>query len=204
MKRTTTQTKSVLALALTLAAVAAPAAQAEFLFTPGDGAAPAGLPTIAELQQFRFTPSDAPGLPTLSHPFSFDGPPEPRVEERSSEPGQTFSRPAPADSLAARASSEPGTPTVVAAAPNFPSASELWKFSFTPESQAPPAVSPASRRAASTGRTPESGPGSGSAPCSSARQLRWAFAATRGSPTPEHELELDPGASGSAGPGVEP
>jgi hypothetical protein len=76
MKRTTTQTKSVLALALTIAAVAAPAAQAaddttgrwptiaelqQFRFTPSDGTAPAGMPTVAELQQFRFTPGDARG-----------------------------------------------------------------------------------------------------------------------------------------------
>jgi hypothetical protein len=112
-----------IALALVVAAIAAPSAQAYYFGelgtadnVPSDEAAwqtivpSRAFPTVAELQLFRFTPSDAPAGPTLTHPFSFTP------------------------------STEPAGPTVVVPDPTrgLPTIEELQKFRFTPQPVAAP------------------------------------------------------------------
>jgi hypothetical protein len=124
-RRTHTRRLSKIVLGLAVAAIAAPSAQAYYFDEPGTAnnvpsnepvwqtiVPSKAFPALAELQLLRFTPSDAPAGPTLTHPFSFT----------------------PSD--------EPVGPTVVVPDPTrgLPSIQELEKFRFTPNPAAAPVV----------------------------------------------------------------
>jgi hypothetical protein len=130
MKSTThTRRLGKIALGLTVAAIAAPSAQAYYFGELGTADnvpsnEPAwhtivpsrAFPAIAELQLFRAVPSDAPAGPTLTHPFRFTP------------------------------SNEPVGPTVVVPDPTrgLPTIDELQQFRFTPNPVAAPVTQPAS------------------------------------------------------------
>jgi hypothetical protein len=148
MKSTRTYRRWVgrVTLGLAVAAIAAPSAQAYYFDEVGTGAnvpstgpagptvvptdMVAGLPSIDELQQFRFTPNSEPAGPTLTHPFSF---------QPSAEPvPPTLTHP-----FSFQPSNEPVGPTVVVPDPTrgLPSLDDLQQFRFQPnEPEAPVAV----------------------------------------------------------------
>jgi hypothetical protein len=151
MKRSRTYRKwsGRIALGLAVTAIAAPSAQAYYFDEVGTGgnvpsAAPAGptvvpsdmvagLPSIHELQQFRFTPDAAPAGPTLTHPFSF-------------QPSDAPVPPTLTHPFSFQPSNEPVGPTVVIPDPTrgLPTIEELQKFRFQPSAPEAPVAVPTS------------------------------------------------------------
>jgi hypothetical protein len=138
-----------IAIGFAVAAVAAPGAQAYYFDEPGTAsnvpsstpAGPtvvpsnmvAGLPSIDELQQFRFTPDAAPAGPVLTHPFSF-------------QPSDAPALPTLTHPFSFQPSNEPVGPTVVIPDPTrgLPSLDDLQKFRFQPNSPEAPVAVPTS------------------------------------------------------------
>jgi hypothetical protein len=151
MKRTRTYRRWVgrIALGLAVTAIAAPTAQGYYFDEVGTGsnvpsnatAGPtvvpsdmiAGLPSIDELQQLRFTPDAAPVVPELTHPFSF-------------QPSDAPVPPTLTHPFSFQPSDEPVGPTVVIPDPTrgLPSLDDLQRFRFQPNAPEAPVAVPTS------------------------------------------------------------
>jgi hypothetical protein len=151
MNARTHNTKRWIAIGLAVGAIGAPVAQAanssdgataqlptidelqQFRFTPSTAVAVDGLPTIDELQQFRFTPDSAvpvEGLPTVDDLAQF------RFTPSDAPTGATLTHPFSFTGP----SNEPVGPTTVTPDPTrgLPTIDDLQQFRFIPESQTPP------------------------------------------------------------------